>query len=529
MDTHMTDELSKDQERLADSREPLLNPEHAKTGYGKHKVVPEVPGCISARYALALFSLLGFVNVYAMRVNLSVALVAMVNHTETNHSITACPATNTTAVPKEGEFNWDQYTQSEILASFFYGYIFTQLPGGWLADHYGAKKLFGLGILCTAVFTLVTPVAARAGFQWLIALRILEGLGEGVTFPAMHAMWGHWAPPLERSRLVTISYSGAYLGTVISLPISGVLCNSDILGGWPSVFYLFGTAGVVWFVTWMLFVHDKPSMHPRISKTERDYITRSIGHKQRSSVVPWFSILTSPCVWAVVIAHFCNNWGFYTLLTNLPTYLKVVLGFDISESGFLAAVPYLVFWCIVLGGGQIADFLRMRGILTTTTTRKLFNSTGFILPATFLVITGYVGCNHYLAIVFLTLSVGCCGVAVSGFNVNHLDLAPDYAGLLMGITNMVATIPGFLGPLLVGVITENEETFERWCIIFWIAFGIYIFGTLTFITFGSGKKQAWAMDNNQKVEAGDKENKPSINQSERKEFKGHMLSNKLLQ
>ena len=59
-----------------------------------------VPGCISARYALALFSLLGFVNVYAMRVNLSVALVPMVNHTETNHSVTACPATNTTAAPK---------------------------------------------------------------------------------------------------------------------------------------------------------------------------------------------------------------------------------------------------------------------------------------------------------------------------------------------------------------------------------------------------------------------------------------------
>ena len=71
-------------------------------------------------------------------------------------------------------------------------------------------------------------------------------------------------------------------------------------------------------------------------------------------------------------------------------------------------------------------------------------------------VTGYVGCDHILAVVFLTLSVGCCGLAVSGFNVSHLDLAPDYAGVLMGMTNMAATVPGFLGPLLVGTVTENE-------------------------------------------------------------------------
>ena len=71
-------------------------------------------------------------------------------------------------------------------------------------------------------------------------------------------------------------------------------------------------------------------------------------------------------------------------------------------------------------------------------------------------ITGYVGCNYTLAVVFLTLSVGLVGVAQSGYNVNHLDLAPRYAGALMGITNMVATIPGFVGPVLVGVLTQDE-------------------------------------------------------------------------
>ena len=53
-----------------------------------------------------------------------------------------------------------------------------QIPGGWLAENYGGKKLFGFGVLCTAALTLVTPFAARINVYLLVATRILEGLGE---------------------------------------------------------------------------------------------------------------------------------------------------------------------------------------------------------------------------------------------------------------------------------------------------------------------------------------------------------------
>lgn len=75
-------------------------------------------------------------------------------------------------------YDWDSQTQGWILGSFFYGYILTQIPGGYLARKYGAKWLFGLGILCTVLFTMVTPVAADLGAGYLIAVRVLEGVGE---------------------------------------------------------------------------------------------------------------------------------------------------------------------------------------------------------------------------------------------------------------------------------------------------------------------------------------------------------------
>ena len=160
-------------------------------------------------------------------------------------------------------------------------YIFTQVLGGWLATKFGGKWVFGLGVLGTAVLTIVTPYVAREYPLWVfILVRILEGVGEGVTFPAMHGVWARWAPPMERSKLATISYSGAYVGTIISMPLSGWLCASEY--GWPSVFYLCGGLGVIWFVLWICLVHSDPSTHPRMSTVELLYIQRSLRDEKSS-------------------------------------------------------------------------------------------------------------------------------------------------------------------------------------------------------------------------------------------------------
>lgn len=136
--------------------------------------------------------------------------------------------------------------------------------------------MFGIGVLGTALLTVITPIVAKQFPFWvLILVRILEGVGEGVTFPAMHGVWARWAPPMERSKLATMSYSGAYVGTIVSMPLSGWLCGTPEYG-WPSVFYLCGGLGVVWFVLWSCLVHSDPSTHPRISRVELDYIQGSL-------------------------------------------------------------------------------------------------------------------------------------------------------------------------------------------------------------------------------------------------------------
>ena len=109
-----------------------------------------------------------------MRVNLSVAIVYMVNNTALNYN------KNYTEInPKDGPFLWDESQQGIILGMFFYGYVLTQVPGGRMAEIVGGKWLMGVGVLITAVFTLLTPLAAVANIYLLYTVRIIEGLGEG--------------------------------------------------------------------------------------------------------------------------------------------------------------------------------------------------------------------------------------------------------------------------------------------------------------------------------------------------------------
>ncbi|KAE8749881.1 hypothetical protein FOCC_FOCC003350 [Frankliniella occidentalis] len=414
------------------------------------------------RYMVAAMAFLGFFNVYALRVNLSVAIVAMTTATTTTLA-------NGTTVEVPAEFDWDSKTRGLILSSFFYGYIVTQVPGGWLAARVGGSRVYGVGLAATALLTVLTPPIARAGTAWIIAVRIVEGLFEGVTYPCIHAVWARWAPPAERSRLATIAFSGSYAGTVVSLPLSGVLAAQL---GWPSIFYIFGVAALVWYGFWLYLVKENPEDDPRISREELLYIQSTLATVPDPKLTqqPWGKFLTSMPVWAIVAAHFSENWGFYTLLTQLPTFMKDVLQVEIEQSGLLSALPYI---CMSV--------------------RKLFNCGAFISQTIFMMIAAYT-MSPWAIVLCITIAVGLGGFAWSAFSVNHLDIAPQYASILMGISNTVATLPGMISPHITGYIVQ-DKTPSQWRIVFIISSTIYLVGAIIYGTFASGERQSWAEDN----------------------------------
>ncbi|TSK19955.1 Vesicular glutamate transporter 2.1 [Bagarius yarrelli] len=438
------------------------------------------------RYIIAIMSGLGFCISFGIRCNLGVAIVSMVNNSTIHEN-------GKIIIKEKAKFNWDPETVGMIHGSFFWGYIVTQIPGGYISSRLAANRVFGAAIVLTSTLNMFIPSAARVHYGCVIFVRILQGLVEGVTYPACHGIWSKWAPPLERSRLATTSFCGSYAGAVVAMPLAGILVQYT---GWSSVFYVYGCFGLVWYMFWILVSYESPAEHPTITDEERCYIEESIGESAKllgpaeKFKTPWRKFFTSMPVYAIIVANFCRSWTFYLLLISQPAYFEEVFGFEISKVGMLSALPHLVMTIIVPIGGQIADYLRSKNLMSTTNVRKIMNCGGFGMEATLLLIVGY-SHSKGVAISFLVLAVGFSGFAISGFNVNHLDIAPRYASILMGISNGVGTLSGMVCPLIVGAMTKNK-TREEWQYVFLIASMVHYGGVVFYGLFASGEKQPWA-------------------------------------
>ncbi|KAK7078544.1 hypothetical protein SK128_007130, partial [Halocaridina rubra] len=311
--------------------EASLQEEKTKSSYGE-------------RHVLVFLLFLGFAEIYAMRVNLSVAIVAMVlKRSNTGSELSPKDASEDTC-PEPllqekksasslsiGDFDWDEKTQGMILGCFFYGYMLTNYIGGRLAERFGGRVVYGLGVTLTGILTVISPFAAKYSTGAFMIIRVLEGMTEGVTFPAMNVMVSFWIPPQERARSLARICGGCQFGTVVTLSVSGWLSQST--WGWPAVFYVSGALGVVWGWFWFRYVHDSPDQHPTISPAEKLFIKQGIGdHRHNKTLdVPWHSILTSTPFLIVIVTHIGNNWGFYCLLTELPTYLKNIQHYDMKQ------------------------------------------------------------------------------------------------------------------------------------------------------------------------------------------------------
>lgn len=303
-------------------------------------------------------------------------------------------------------------------------------------------------------------MGAKIGdWQLVCALRVLEGLMQSFGYPCTHTLLAEWVPLSERGRLASMVYSGGPLGTVLMLAISGAIASSKL--GWPGIFYISGSFGLIWAAVWFILGANNPSESKLIGEKEKQFLEETIGSQNKTdsemNPIPWRGIFTSVPFWALLFVHCCQNWGFWTLLTKIPTYMSTVLEFDIKSNALLSALPYFVLWCLSFLFSFVADYLNNNKIISTGASRKLFNSIGHYGPMVMLIGLGYVPKeNTDTAVILLTLAVGMNAGTYVGYLINHMDLSPNYAGVLMGLTNFVSNIVSIIAPLMVGVIVGDD-------------------------------------------------------------------------
>ncbi|XP_077288067.1 putative inorganic phosphate cotransporter [Arctopsyche grandis] len=389
-------------------------------------------------------------------------------------------------------YQWDKQTQDYILSSFFWGYMTVQIPAGQLAQRLGGKILLVSAMILNGLLYLVLPFSIRlGGWKAAFGLRVFQGMTQSCMMPSIHTLLGRWVPVNERSRLGNFVIAGGPFGTIIGMPLSGYLCEHY---GWSVTFQTIGAFAIFIGFIWFWFGSDSPAVHQKISKEEKCYIQTSLGQTSEPKILktPWRSFATSLPLWALLCTQTGCNWCFLTILLEAPSYMKMALGINMQQSGFYSSLPFIAMWVFAMFMSIVADYLINKKIFTVTTTRKICNTIGTWGTGLVLVILSYIPTsNVMMCVTVLTIGVGISSAYNVGSMINHIDLAPNFAGILMGITNSISNGIGVFAPLSVSIILKDPSDPSQWRMVFIMMAAVTSFANLVFLLFGSGEKQSW--------------------------------------
>jgi MFS transporter, ACS family, glucarate transporter len=372
------------------------------------------------------------------------------------------------------EFGFDVVTMGWIFSGFNWSYALFQIPGGWLGDRFGPRRVLTAIVLWWSAFTAVTALAV--GRSSMFAFRFLFGLGEAGAFPTATRALSHWLPASERGFAQGITHSGARLGAAITPPIVVFLITAL---GWRSVFYIFGLVGVVWALYWYWYYRDRPEQHAAVNAAELAIIREQKDLGAPVSVervrVPWREILSSFNLWLICLMYFCYAYSLWIYLTWFPTYLQEARGFSLRQMGFWHMVPLIAATIGDTVGGWFSDHLARRtGNLRFA--RRAVAVVGFgvaavcIMPAT-------LADDRYVSIAFTTVALFFLELTVGVSWAVAMDVGPEYAGSVSGVMNMCGNLGGVLASIAVGYMVK----FYNWDAPFLVAGGLCLLAALLFL------------------------------------------------
>ena len=384
-------------------------------------------------------------------------------------------------IPMAEDNGWSPTVQGAVMSAFFLGYVTLQIPAGYLSDRFGGKWVLGLGVLFWSLFTLLTPASAALGITVLLACRFLMGVAEAVTWPSIYSLYSRWVHPDRRASAVGLMNSGISGGAVIAL-----ICTPWLISvwSWQGAFYLYGVLGILWFAVWSPLARSRPAV-----KTDWDAPDAVLANAEVGSVAdqndvsaqtayPRLTVrgmLRSRAVWAIAVAHICINWSLYLVLSWFPTFVNRELGADLQLAGFLALAPTIVSLVMAPLAGRLFDRLVTKGY-DRLIVRRVMQSLAFVgITAAMMAIT--LTDSLILSVTVITLSNALTAFSIGGFATNHLDIAPNQSGLLMGVTNTLAAVSSSASVFVSGWI---QDLSGGWDAVFLTAAGVSVFGAVIY-------------------------------------------------
>lgn len=367
------------------------------------------------------------------------------------------------------ELGLDPMMLGMIFSAFAWAYALGQIPGGWLLDRFGARRVYGCSLFLWSVFTMLQGTVGWIGLVGstaavaLFGMRFMLGLVESPAFPANNRIVSSWFPTKERGTASALFNSAQYMAVVVFAPLMAWLTHSM---GWEHVFLWMGGLGIVATFFWFALYHD-PVSHPRLGKAEMEYLREGGAlvdlEAQRKSEKPktqWREVaqlFTSRTLWGVYLGQYCITALTYFFITWFPIYLIKGRGMTIMEAGWVAALPAICGFSGGVLGGVVSDWLIRRGVHPSRARKTPF-VIGMALSAT-LVSANYVDAN-WMVIALMALAFFGKGLAAVGWAVLS-DTAPQgMVGLSGGVFNGIGNTAGIITPVVIGYFVATTGSFN---------------------------------------------------------------------
>ncbi|UAK26669.1 MFS transporter [Sphingomonas nostoxanthinifaciens] len=377
------------------------------------------------------------------------------------------------------EFGLSNPTWGWVLGIFQFGYALFQIPGGWLGDKFGPRRVLTGVVVWWSAFTALTTATWSASS--LLVCRFLFGSGEAGAFPNATRSLSRWMLPSERGFAQGVTHAGARLGAAAT-PVLVVWLMLSF--GWRAPFLIFALLGLVWAALWFWYYRDSPSEHAGTNEAEREMIAGALGPQaavRDHGKVPWRQILSSPQLWLISCMYFCYAYSINIFLTWFPKYLHEVRDFDLARMGLFASLPLMAGVVGDVAGGWISDRLLHR-TGRVTLARRAVAVTGFVLAA-IAIPAGVLSAAPLASVAWFALAVFGLELTVGVSWALTLDVGGVFAGSVSAVMNTFGNIGGALAAVITGYILK----YSGWDAAMYVLAALSAIGAVLFLRVDAGR------------------------------------------
>jgi MFS family permease len=365
------------------------------------------------------------------------------------------------------EFHLTPEQMGYVFAAFGAGYALFEVPGGWLGDRIGARKVLTRIVLWWSFFTAAT------GWAWnllsLVVTRFLFGVGEAGCFPNVARALKTWLPEQERVRAQSIVWLAARWGGAFTPFLIAFLLDAM---PWRAILYGFGTLGVVWAVLFYRWYRDNPRDLRGANQAELALIEGAGAPPAREGgATPWMAMLASRTVWLLCLQYCCLAYAWIFYVTWLPKYLVDVLRVDGKWGAFLNTFPLFLGGIGCLASGSVLSAV-IRWTGNVRAGRRIVGCLGFGAASLLLLLSFYLK-NPLWAMIAMGFASFANDFVMPVSWAAAMDVGGRHTGTLSGVMNMASAVGGSLAPILTGRLLATPG---GWKMNFWISAAVYLLG-----------------------------------------------------